>query len=162
MQGLFVTGGNGRGRAQMFLGEHQHTLDAKGRVSLPAKFRLELTAEQSLVVGKGLDSCLYVYPAEEYDAFIGDLLKRQDFDPRVRRMRRFLMSGATPVELDSAGRISITPVLREFAGLTKDVVVIGNGPRIEIWDAKAWDAYNGADEGAVEDLAQELAEAGLL
>jgi MraZ protein len=146
----------------MFLGEHQHTLDAKGRVSLPAKFRAEMTAEQNLVIGKGLDACLYVYPAEEYEDFTTDLLKRQDFDPRIRRMRRFFMSGATPVELDAAGRIGIPPVLREHAGLAKDVVVIGNGNRIEIWDAEAWRAYNGEDQTSVEDLARELADAGLL
>jgi MraZ protein len=147
----------------MFLGEHQHTLDAKGRVSLPAKFRSEMTAEQSLVVARGLDGCLYVYSSEAYDAFTTELLTRQDFDPRIRKMRRFFMSGATPVELDSAGRIGIPSVLREYAGLSKDVTVIGNGTRIEIWDAGTWAAYNDeAEGGSVEDLAQELAEAGLL
>jgi MraZ protein len=146
----------------MFLGEHQHTLDAKGRVSLPAKFRLEMTAGQGLVVGKGLDACLFVYLADDYESFTAELLERQDFDPRMRRMRRFFMAGATPVELDSAGRIGIPPVLREYAGLNRDVVVIGNGNRIEIWDADAWTDYNGGAEGSVEDLARELADAGLL
>lgn len=146
----------------MFLGEHQHTLDAKGRVSLPAKFRGEMTGEQSLVIGKGLDECLYVYPADEYEKFTSDLLARQDFDPRVRRMRRFFMSGAMPVDLDSAGRIGIPPVLREYASLSRDVVVIGNGSRIEVWDAAKWSDYNGGDEGSFEELAQELADAGLL
>lgn len=144
----------------MFLGDYQHTLDAKGRVSLPAKFRSEMTG--GLVVTKGLDDCLYVYSAEEYRRFVDSLTSGNDFDPRKRRLRRFFVAGAQPVELDSAGRISLTPVLREFAGLTKDVAVTGNGNRIEIWDAEAWATYNNEAEGSIEDLAEELAAAGLL
>ena len=144
----------------MFLGDYQHTLDAKGRVSLPAKFRAELTGK--LVVSKGLDDCLYVYSAEEYRAFVDTLTSGNDFDPRTRRLRRFFVAGAQDVELDSAGRISLPPVLREYAHLKKDVAVTGNGNRIEIWDADTWSEYSGKAEGSIEDLAQELAEAGLL
>jgi MraZ protein len=144
----------------MFLGDYQHTLDAKGRVSLPAKFRAELTG--SLVVSKGLDDCLYVYSAEEYQRFVKTLTEGNDFDPRTRRLRRFFVAGAQDVELDSAGRISLSPVLREYAGLKKEIAVTGNGTRIEIWDAEAWATYNGEGEGSIEDLAEELADAGLL
>jgi MraZ protein len=144
----------------MFLGDYQHTLDAKGRVSLPAKFRAELTG--SLVVSKGLDDCLYVYSAEEYQRFVKTLTEGNDFDPRTRRLRRFFVAGAQDVELDSAGRISLSPVLREYAGLKKEIAVTGNGTRIEIWDAEAWATYNGEVEGSIEDLAEELAAAGLL
>jgi MraZ protein len=144
----------------MFLGDYQHTLDAKGRVSLPSKFRAELTG--SLVVSKGLDDCLYVYSAEEYQRFVKTLTEGNDFDPRTRRLRRFFVAGAQDVELDSAGRISLSPVLREYAGLKKEIAVTGNGTRIEIWDAEAWATYNGEGEGSIEDLAEELAAAGLL
>jgi MraZ protein len=144
----------------MFLGDHQHTLDAKGRVSLPAKFRAEMTGK--LVIAKGFEDCLYVYSADEYNRFVEELLTTEDFDPRMRRIRRFFTSGAVEAELDSAGRISLPPVLREYAGLKKDVAVTGNGNRIEIWDSEAWSAYNGEDEGSIEDLAKELAAAGLL
>ncbi len=144
----------------MFLGDHQHTLDAKGRVSLPAKFRAEMTGR--IVVAKGLDECLYVYPAEEYARFVADLLAGSDFDPRKRQLRRFFTSGAVETELDSAGRVSLPANLREYAGLNKDVAVTGNGNRIEIWDAGAWGEYNGASTEKIEDLAQELANAGLL
>jgi MraZ protein len=144
----------------MFLGDYQHTLDAKGRVSLPAKFRAEMTG--SLVVSKGLDDCLYVYSAEEYQRFVKTLTEGNDFDPRTRRLRRFFVAGAQDVELDSAGRISLSPVLREYAGLKKEIAVTGNGTRIEIWDAEAWATYNGEGEGSIEDLAEELAAAGLL
>jgi len=144
----------------MFLGDHQHTLDAKGRVSLPAKFRAEMTGK--LVVAKGLDSCLYVYPAGEYTRFVSELLSRQDFDPRVRQMRRFFISGAVETELDSAGRVSLPGNLRDYAGLGKDVAVTGNGNRIEIWDAGKWAEYNASTADSIGDLAQELANAGLL
>lgn len=144
----------------MFLGDHQHTLDTKGRVSLPAKFRAELTGK--VVVAKGLDECLYVYPASEYADFTTSLVAGNDFDPRKRELRRFFMSGAVETELDSAGRVSLPANLREYAHLNKDVAVTGNGNRIEIWDAAAWSAYNGASTDKIEDLAQELAAAGLL
>ena len=144
----------------MFLGEHQHTLDAKGRVSLPAKFRNQLSG--SVTVAQGLDHSLYVFPPEDYDRFMTDLLAKSDFNPKVREVRRFFASGATEVPLDSAGRVSLTPKLREWATLTRDVVVIGSGDRVELWDAARWAEYNGATAGNVEALAQELAEAGLL
>jgi len=144
----------------MFLGDHQHTLDAKGRVSLPAKFRAEMTGR--IVVAKGLDDCLYVYPAEEYHRFIADLLTGSDFDPRKRQLRRFFTTGAVETELDSAGRVSLPANLREYAHLVKDIAVTGNGSRIELWDAGRWAQYNGTAAGDIENLAQELADAGLL
>ena len=143
----------------MFLGDYQHTLDAKGRVSLPAKFRAELTGK--IVVVNGLDACLYIYPADEYVLFLESLVAEEDFEPRKRRIRRFFTTGAVEVELDSAGRVSIPPKLRAYAGLNKDVAVTGNGNRIEIWAAEAWDSYSEAGE-SIEDLARELADAGLL
>jgi len=143
----------------MFLGDHQHTLDAKGRVSLPAKFRAQMTGK--IVVAKGLDECLYIYPAEEYNHFVEDLVSREDFEPRVRKVRRFFTTGAVETELDSAGRVSLPANLREYAHLSKDVAVTGNGNRIEIWDAGSWTSY-GQDGESIEDLAKELADAGLL
>ena len=144
----------------MFLGEYQHTLDAKGRVSLPAKFRAETTGK--LVIAKGFEGCLYVYPAEEYAAFIDRLMSTDDFNARYRKVRRFVTSGAVETELDSAGRIMLPPVLREYASLTRDVQVTGNGDRVELWDAKAWAAYNGETTAHIEEDAEELSEAGLL
>ncbi len=144
----------------MFLGEYQHTLDAKGRVSLPSKFRAQMTGK--LVVAKGFDKCLYVYPADAYEKFVAGLLGREDFDPRIRQLRRLFTAGAVEAELDSAGRISLPPKLREHAGLSKDVAITGNGNRIEIWDAGSWSAYEGETELNAEDLARELADAGLL
>jgi MraZ protein len=144
----------------MFLGDYQHTLDAKGRVSLPAKFRADMTGK--LVIAKGFDECLAVYSVDEYDEFVGTLMAKQDFDPEVRLLRRKLTAGAQEVELDSAGRISLPQQLRDYAGLKKDVAITGNGNRIEIWDSERWAAYVGDDGGSIEDLASKLATAGLL
>ena len=145
----------------MFLGEHQHTLDAKGRVSLPAKFRGGIPSGR-LVVSKGLEGCLYVTPIDGFGDSMARLLASNEYDPEARRLRRFFMSGATEVDLDSAGRVTLSASLREHAGLTKDVTIIGAGERIEIWDSSTWETYN--DETAVnlEGSAADLAEKGIL
>ena len=143
----------------MFLGEHQHTLDAKGRVSLPAKFRNQMTGK--VVVAKGMDKNLYVYEYGEYEKFVAELMTRNEFKGKMRQLRTFFTGGADETELDSAGRVRIAPELRKHAGLDKDVVVIGNGNKIEIWDAEAWQAYSAAAAESIDDIAQELADAGL-
>ena len=139
----------------MFLGEYRHTLDAKGRVSLPARFRSAISPQ--LVVSKGFDGCLYVYTAEEHLAFLSSIVADDDFDKNRRAVRRFFANGAVEVDLDSAGRVSILPTLREYAKLTKDVMVVGNGDRIEIWDAAAYAAYNEQHAGSIEEMAAALA-----
>ncbi len=144
----------------MFLGEYQHTLDAKGRLSLPAKFRNEMTGR--IVVAKGLEGCLYVFPSEDYATFLSRLTERGDFDKKFRQVRRFFTAGAKEDELDGAGRVGIPAVLRDYAGLERDVTVIGNGDRIEIWDSAAWTAYNGEAESRIDEVTSELAELGFL
>lgn len=144
----------------MFLGEYQHTLDAKGRVSLPRKFR-DGTGSK-LVVSKGLEHCLYVYPADGYRTFLENLMSASDFKANSRAVRRFFTAGATEVDIDSAGRVSLTPVLREHASLGRDVIVAGVGDHIEIWDAEAWAAYEDEHATTIEDAAEELARTGIL
>ncbi len=144
----------------MFLGDYQHTLDAKGRVSLPAKFREDMTGK--LVIAKGFEGCLYVYPADEYQQFIERLMSIDDFDPQYRKVRRFFTTGAVEAGLDGAGRIGLPGNLRDYAHLTKDVAITGNGNRIEIWDAATWAEYSGETADNIEDSAKELADAGLL
>ena len=145
----------------MFLGEHRHTLDAKGRVSLPAKFRGGVPGGR-LVVSKGFEGCLYVTPAEAYAAMMSRLLAGNDFDPEVRRLRRFFLSGATEVDLDSTGRVNLSQPLREHAGLDREVTIIGAGERIEIWDTSKWEAYSDETAESVEDSAADLASNGIL
>jgi MraZ protein len=143
----------------MFLGEYQHTLDAKGRVSLPAKFRLQMTGK--VVVAKGIDKNLYIYEADEYEKFVDELTARNEFNANVRKLRAFFTGGAHETDLDSAGRVSVPQTLRDHAGLGKEVSVIGNGTRIEIWDTAAWQAYQSAAAESIDGIAQELADAGL-
>jgi MraZ protein len=144
----------------MFLGEYQHTLDAKGRISLPAKFRNQLGGDY--VVVKGIEKCLYVFSPDGFEAFLGQLMERGDFGRDFRDVRRFFTTGAKEDELDSAGRISIQPKQRAFAGLEREVAVIGNGDRIELWDASAWDEHNSQTEERIEELTSQLAELGIL
>lgn len=144
----------------MFLGEYQHTLDAKGRLSLPVKFRNQMAG--AYVVVKGIEKCLYVFSPAEYEAFLAQLMERGDFGKDFRQVRRFFTAGAKEDELDSAGRMSVPANLREYAKLERDVTVIGNGDRIELWDAEAWAAYNGEAESRIEDVTSELAELGIL
>lgn len=144
----------------MFLGEYQHTLDAKGRVSLPRKFRDEIGSR--IFVTKGLENCLYVYPAEGYAAFLENLMSASDFDRNSLALRRHFTAGASEVEIDSAGRVSLTPALRAHAAVSKDVIVAGVGDRIEIWDAEAWAAYQAENATSIWDAAETLSRSGIL
>ena len=143
----------------MFLGEHQHTLDAKGRLSLPAKFRNQLSG--SYVVVRGIEKCLYLFAPAEFEAFLASLTGQTDFGADLRTARRHFAAFAKDDDLDSAGRISIPVKLREWAGLERDVAIIGNGNRVEIWDAGAWEAYNEAAEDRIEEVTSKLAELGI-
>lgn len=142
----------------MFFGEYTHTMDAKGRVSLPSRHRNQLAGEVVLV--KGLESCLWVFTPEGFSEFLGSMDQREAFDPRLRQTRRFFLAGAQDVEIDSAGRIRVPQVLRDYADLSKDVVVTGNGDRIELWDATAWSRYQ--DSIDIGSLTSDLAAEGLL
>ena len=116
-----------------------------------------------LVVAKGFDGCLYVYPADDYEAFVERAARQARTSiPRVRQLRRFFTTGAVEAELDSAGRISLPPMLREYARLTKDVAITGNGDPHRDLGCRGLGAYNGETESTIEDLARELADAGLL
>ena len=129
---------NGRkwGAAVMLMGEYNHTIDAKGRLIVPAKFREVLGDE--FVVTKGLDNCLFVYPNDEWQKFEEKLQTLPLTNKNARQFTRFFLAGAADVELDKQGRILIPSVLREFASLQKDVVFVGVGSRIEIWSKESW------------------------
>lgn len=120
-------------------GEFQHSIDAKGRLFIPAKFREELG--DSFIVTKGLDGCLFVYPRENW-AVLEEKIRALPLS-KSRNLQRFFFSSATDLELDSQGRILIPAGLRQYAGLAKDVTVIGVSNRAEIWDTTAWNQYNG-------------------
>lgn len=142
----------------MFTGTHLHTIDAKGRLSLPSSFRKNLVGD--LVVAKGFEGCLQVFSQDAYEEFLKTFTAGGSIEPRVRKVRRYFMSGSAPVELDGAGRIRVPQPLREFADLEKSVIVNGDGDRIELWNPKNWEDY--ISDISVEELAGELVQAGLL
>ena len=144
----------------MFLGEFQHTVDAKGRVSLPRKHRDEIGSR--IVVTKGLEKCLYVFSAEGYREFLDEILATSTFGRDARAVRRHFIAGASEVDIDSAGRIATLAAQREFASLTRDVVVAGVADHIEIWDSAAWAAYQTENASTIEDAAEQLARSGIL
>ncbi|MCM1100825.1 MAG: division/cell wall cluster transcriptional repressor MraZ [Clostridium sp.] len=125
----------------MFMSEYNHTVDAKGRLIIPSKFR-EVLGEE-FVISKGMDGCLFVYANADWDAFEQKLTALPMTNKEARKFTRFFLAGAAQVELDKQGRILLPATLREFAGLDKDVVLVGVGSRIEIWDK---DRYETAGE----------------
>ena len=120
----------------MFMGEYNHTIDAKGRLIIPSRFR-DLLGEE-FVLTRGLDGCLSIYPMDEWAAFEEKLRALPLTNKDARTFSRFFVAGATNCELDKQGRILVPQTLREFAGLEKDVVLTGNLNRIEVWSKEKW------------------------
>ena len=134
----------------MFLGEYQHSLDAKGRIILPSKFRSRLA--QGCVLTRGQDTCLSVYPREEFEKKAEALAKARQASPRRRNFLRMFFSGATEEVPDKQGRVTVPEHLRSYAHLEKDVTVIGAGNRFEIWDRASWDEQQSTVEQEYRDL----------
>lgn len=131
-------------------GEYKHSIDAKGRLAMPAKLRDALG--DRFTITKGRDGCLYAYPEQEWQAF-EQRLKALGGSEKARRTQRYYMAKAIDVELDAQGRVLIRADLREFAGLQKDVTVVGMMDRAEIWDSERWNVYNDqSDEDDLEDV----------
>ncbi len=140
--------------APLFLGTHQPRLDDKGRLFLPARFRDDLAG--GLVITRGQERCLYVFPAAEFARMQG-LIRQAPVTSRVARdFTRVLMSGAIDGVPDKQGRVTVPPLLRQYAGLSKDCVVVGVGARLEIWDAPTWDAYLAEQEPAFAEQSEEV------
>lgn len=142
----------------MFMGEYNHSIDEKGRLIIPSRFRYELG--ESFVLTKGLDGCLCIYPNTEWEALLEKLRSLPLTNRNARKITRFLVSGAATCELDRQGRILVPAPLREHAGITKDAVLTGNLERIEIWDKARWEEYSSYDD--VEDIAESLADSGIM
>jgi MraZ protein len=140
----------------MLLGEHEHTLDDKNRLTLPAKLRAAFAG--GLVVTRGMDGCLYAYRREDWDALVDNRLATLDpLSKEGRRMQRFFFSGAAEVEPDRQGRVMIPAALIEHAGLGREVVVAGVRDHLEIWDRAKWRQELNEVEGSAEDVAERLA-----
>lgn len=139
----------------MLIGEYYHNLDAKGRVSIPSKFRDDLGG--SFVLSKGLDDCLYAYSVSEWDTFKNELLTMRGAN--AQKIRRFFFSGATECEIDSQGRVVIPPNFREYAKLLKEVVIVGVSNRAEIWNKENWEKYisdSSFDSGEIAKAMEEM------
>jgi len=122
----------------MFLGEYSHTIDDKGRLTLPAKYRAELAT--GVVVTRGIDKCLFVFPMDEWKKLAEQVSALPLTDAQAREFRRLLFSGATDAELDKQGRVLLPQYLRDYAGLNGNVVVAGLNTHMEIWTPDAWNA----------------------
>ena len=142
----------------MFMGEYNHTIDAKSRLIIPSKFREVLGDE--FVVTKGLDGCLFVFDNKEWAIFEEKLQKLPSLtNPDVRKFVRFFMAGATSVEVDKQGRILIPAGLKDFEALEKDTVLIGVGNRVEIWSKERYDGTVTYED--MEEIAKHMSELGL-
>ena len=139
-----------------FMGEYNHSIDAKGRVIIPSKFREKLG--DRFIVTKGRDGCLWVFPTSEWESFSEKLTSLPVARKDARNFTRFFMAGATEAETDKMGRILLPQVLRDYAKLEKDAVLIGTGTRVEIWNAQTWSDISSFDN--VDDLAEQMGEWG--
>ena len=141
----------------MLLGQYDHTLDDKNRLTLPAKFRKAFA--EGVVVTRGLDGCLYAFRREDWDRLVESRLSTLDpLSPAGRRLQRHFFSGAAEAELDKQGRVMIPTQLIEHAKLRKEIVVAGVNDRLEIWDRAAWRKELAEVEGSAEDVAERLAD----
>ena len=141
----------------MFYGEYNHTIDAKGRLIIPAKYR-EVLGE-TFYVTKGLDGCLFVYDKNEWAAFEEKLKSLPITSKDARKFVRFFLAGAAMAEVDKQGRILVPANLRQFAGLEKEVVLVGVASRVEIWSKARWEDAASYDD--MEEIAEHMAELGL-
>jgi MraZ protein len=138
----------------MFIGEYQHSIDNKGRLSLPAKFRSILN--KGAIITRGLDSCLFVITKVEWDKLITKLGELPISQQKSRAFSRFLLAGAIDVSIDSQGRILIPEYLRTFAFLKKDTIIAGLYNRLEVWDNAKWAKYQTSTEKDSVKIAEDL------
>lgn len=137
----------------MFMGEYNYTIDDKGRITIPSKFREELGND--FIVTRGLDKCLFVYPKSEWDNVISKY-KELPNTKDARAFMRFFLSGASVTDYDKQGRINISGPLKTYANLNKECVIIGVNERIEIWDKDSWENFITDNEENLSDIAEKL------
>ena len=143
----------------MFIGEYNHSLDGKGRLAIPAKFRSQLKG--GAVVTRGLDNCLFLYPKKQWLELANKLSKLPISQSNTRAFSRLMLAGAMDVDFDNQGRIMVPEYLRKFAGLTKKAVIAGLYDRLEVWDEKKWNRYKIITEKKSNSIAEGLGELGV-
>ena len=138
----------------MFMGEYHHTIDEKGRIIIPSKFR-EVLGEK-FIITRGIENCLFVYPMQAWEK-ITDKLEKLPFTKKdARQFIRFFLSGATTAEFDEQGRVNITSPLISYAKLEKECIIIGTGDRLEIWSEKDWNDFFESASNNMSDIAENL------
>ncbi|MFH1188727.1 MAG: division/cell wall cluster transcriptional repressor MraZ [bacterium] len=143
----------------MFIGEFQHTVDTKGRMAIPAKFRNTLS--DGAIITRGIDKCLFILTPQDWEIFVQKLMGLPLSQANSRAFVRLMLSGASDVELDSQGRVLIPDYLRKYAELEKEVNITGVYNRIEIWDRETWSVYKNKTEQSSEEIAEKLGELGI-
>lgn len=152
----------GPGESRVFRGRYHHTIDAKGRLSIPARFRedLERRGTETLMLTEG-DHCIWAYPLDEWERFEERLRQQPQLSVEMRTFLRTTVGSARECPVDRAGRTLVPPELREFAGLVRDVVLVGALTRFEIWSRERWSDYYQRSRGGFDQMAQKLSELGL-
>ena len=143
----------------MFIGEYDHTLDGKNRLSIPRKFRetIDSSGEQKgFYITRGLDECLFVFAASQWESVVAGIRNKPFTDAVTRRFQRLFFSNAAFVEIDNQGRVLVPENLKRAAGLSKNVTVVGIYDRIEVWDRERWRSMKQASGGEYESLAQQM------
>ena len=143
----------------MFIGEYKHSIDEKGRMAVPAKFRADLA--HAAVITRGLDHCLYVFTQTEWQTMAEKIKALPMTNANARAFQRLMLAGAVEVEFDTQGRVLIPEYLRTYAGIKKQAVVAGVYSRLEIWDEDAWVAYKTKTEAQSDEIAERLGELGI-
>ena len=138
----------------MLIGEYEHSLDTKGRLVMPSKLRESIG--EKFIVTKGLDGCLFGFSKQEWTNFEEKLKTLPLTNKNARDFVRFFLSGATECEIDKQGRFLIVANLRQYASMEKDVVIIGVGTRIEIWNKKKWEEYNNEENISADAIAENM------
>lgn len=138
----------------MFMGEYHHSIDEKGRIIIPSKFRNELG--ESFVVTRGIENCLFVYSLPEWQKIVTKLKSLPFTKKDARNFTRFFLSGATTVEFDKQGRINISTPLASYANLEKECVVVGVNDRLEIWSLDSWNKFFEDNQENLSDIAENL------
>lgn len=143
----------------MFIGEYKHTIDEKGRMAVPVKFRAALN--HNAIITRGLDHCLYVFTATEWEVMAQKIKALPMTQANSRAFQRLMLAGAMEVEIDTQGRVLLPDYLRTYAGLKKQAVIAGVYNRMEIWDEDAWNSYKAKTEAQSDEIAERLGELGI-
>ena len=143
----------------MLIGEYEQSLDAKGRLIMPSKLREDIG--EKFIITKGLDGCLFGFSKQEWTNFEEKLKTLPLTNKNARDFVRFFLSGATECEIDKQGRFLIVANLRQYASMEKEVVIIGVGTRIEIWNKQKWDSYNSEENISADEIAENMTMLGI-